>query len=108
MENKIIINTSKKAQILELDNIEYLKSKQCYTEFYTVDNNKILSSKPIKYYETILSERNFIRVHNQYLVNKNHIKEILSGIPLKIVLTSGTSISVTRLKKHDLLREYLI
>ncbi|MCX7954047.1 MAG: LytTR family transcriptional regulator [Bacteroidales bacterium] len=104
---KIVINTSKKAHVIDLTEIEYIQSHHCYTNFYTIDNSSITSSKPIKYYEELLKNKDFIRIHNQYLVNKHHIKEILSGIPLKVVLTSGSVLTVTRFKKHELLKNYI-
>lgn len=107
-KHQIVITTSKKAMVLDLDDIEFLQSKHCYTEFFTSKQEHIMSSKPIKYYEELLADKHFIRIHNQYLVNKRHIKEILSGTPIKVVLTSGIVIPVTKFKKNELIKQYYL
>jgi two-component system LytT family response regulator len=43
------------------------------TNFHVEGNKKIVSSKNLKQYETILSDYNFVRVHHSYLVNLNHV-----------------------------------
>ena len=47
--------------------------KEITLRFYTLRSKNILVSKPIKKVIELLSERIFIRCHQSYIVNKNHV-----------------------------------
>jgi two-component system LytT family response regulator len=98
---RLIIKGKNSSDIFALADIEYGKSRGCYTDFHLVNGAKITSSKPLAYYEKVLAEHNFYRIHHQYLVNIEHVKSLLNGIPFKIKLFSGNILPVSRLKKSD-------
>lgn len=104
---KLIISTNKISHIIDIDNIEHIMSNGCYTVFCLADNTKIISSRPLAHYEKILNDYYFLRVHNKYIVNINHIIELISGKPIKVKLRSGNIIPVTKLKKFNL-KNYFI
>lgn len=105
--DKIIIPRKNSSDIYLLSEIEYLSSTGCYTNIHLVDKSKIISSKPLAYYEGLLSDFGFLRIHQKYLVNKECIKTILNGKPLKIKLKSETILTVTRYKKFELYQMFL-
>ncbi|MCX7862853.1 MAG: LytTR family DNA-binding domain-containing protein [Bacteroidales bacterium] len=103
----IIIASKEEYEILPIKDIEYLESDGCYTKFIFINQYTIVSSKPIGFYEEILEEYNFIRIHQQYLVNFNQIKSILKGQPLAIKLKSETILPVTRYNKSQLMKLFV-
>lgn len=100
---KIVIVSSKKSIVLALDKIEYLEAMQCYTNIYDITGNSYLSSRPLKYYTELLMDKNFLRVHNKYLININYVSEIESGVPYRVILNSGKVIPVTKFNKGELI-----
>jgi two-component system LytT family response regulator len=105
--DRLIIQGKNSSDIFALADIEYGKSRGCYTDFHLVNGNRITSSKPLAYYEKLLVEHGFIRIHHQYLVNIEHVKSLLNGIQFKIKLTSGNILPVSYLRKSDFLELYL-
>ncbi|GAB2816803.1 hypothetical protein GCM10027043_16800 [Ferruginibacter profundus] len=55
---------------------------------------EVLSSQPIALYSKSLQSTGFYRVHKSFLVNLNHIAEIIRSGDL--VLTGGTEIPVAK------------
>lgn len=107
-DNKIVLSNSKSSIIVNLSDVEYIESNGCYSHFHlSNDKRVIISSKPLMYYQSILVSHNFLRVHNKYLVNVEHIKEILSGKNLQIVLSSKDVLPVSKFKKSDLTKMFL-
>ncbi|MBK7855502.1 MAG: LytTR family transcriptional regulator [Bacteroidetes bacterium] len=51
-----------------------LEGDRNYTNFYFTNNRKLLSSKTLKEYEEILSDKGFIRCHKSHLVNRRFVK----------------------------------
>lgn len=70
---RVILKTADSVYAIYEDDIIYCRSDGNYTTFYTQQLEKILVSKPLKKIEEILSENVFIRCHQSYIVNKNHV-----------------------------------
>lgn len=73
--NKIMVSHSKGFTLIDFNEIIMLEASGNYTDFYLTDNRKIIASKTLKDYESILDKTMFFRVSRSALVNLNHIKE---------------------------------
>lgn len=69
---KIVLRTKDSIHLIQISDILYCAAEGSYTTVYTHDN-KVMVSKLIKEYEEILSEHNFMRIHQSYLINMNKI-----------------------------------
>ncbi len=72
-KKRVILKTADTVYAIYEDDIIYCRSEGNYTTFYNVQMEKIVVSKPIKKIEEILSEEQFIRCHQSYIVNKKHV-----------------------------------
>ncbi len=103
VEDKITIPTQHGFEVLEMKNILYGKADDNYTQLFLADNKVKLVSKTLKYFENILSENGFVRIHKSYLVNVNFIKTYKKGKGGTIELLNGKELSVAPSKKTTLL-----
>jgi two-component system LytT family response regulator len=103
VEGKITIPTQHGFEVLEMKNILYCKADDNYTQIFMTDSKIKLVSKTLKYFETILSENGFVRIHKSYLVNVNFIKTYKKGKGGTIELQNGKELSVAPSKKATLL-----
>ncbi len=101
--NKIVINSTNEMHFLELDEILYLKSDKNYTDIYIKNQQRITSTKTLKFYEQLLSENRFLRIHQKYLVNLNYIRKYLKEDGGYVLLTDNSKLEVSRRKKEDLM-----
>ena len=74
-KKRIILKTSNTIYTVYEDDILYCKSDGSYTTLYILTSEKILVSKSIKNIQELLSNAIFIRCHQSYLVNKNHVRK---------------------------------
>ena len=102
----ITIPTSNGFEILEIENIIHCKADTSYTYIYTA-KNKILVSKPLKYYDDLLSHHNFFRIHNSHLINVNHVKKYYKGKGGTVTMTNNSSIDVSTRKKEEFLKLFV-
>lgn len=102
--NKISLILSGKTIFVNPNEILYCKSDGNYTEVYFISGKKEVLSKKIKDVETMINNTLFFRVHNSYLVNINHVKEFVRSDGQYLILENGSSIPVSRSKKHTLLQ----
>jgi two-component system LytT family response regulator len=70
---KIVIPDVKGFVVLELQQILYCEADGYCTNFILADDRKITSSRNLKYYEELISDFDFLRVHHSYLINTQYI-----------------------------------
>lgn len=102
-DGKITIPTQDGFEVLEMKNILYCKADDNYTQIFLVDGHKKLVSKTLKYFETLLNENGFVRIHKSYLVNVNYIKTYKKGKGGTVVLNNNKELSVAPSRKAMLL-----
>ena len=99
IDKTLLIKTADAQYFLQTKDIVRCQSDGAYTIFHTVDK-KIMSARNLKYYENILSEHTFVRIHQSHLVNIKYIKTINANNT--VYLTNGEKIPVATRKKSYL------
>ncbi|MDO6810616.1 LytTR family DNA-binding domain-containing protein [Zobellia galactanivorans] len=99
VQKTLLIKTADAQYFLQIKDIVRCQSDGAYTVFHTVDK-KIMSARNLKYYENILSEHTFVRVHQSHLVNIKYIKTISGNN--SVWLTNDEEIPVATRKKSYL------
>ncbi len=102
VHGKITIPLQQGFEVLEIKDILYCQADDNYTNIFLKDTKKLVS-KTLKYFEEILTENGFARVHKSYLVNVNAIVEYRKGKGGSVVLSSGKQIMVSPSRKKELL-----
>lgn len=74
----ICLKSYKDFAVLNVNDILYLQADNNSTDFILLDNHKTSVYKTLKFFENALPE-NFLRIHNSYIVNRNHISRINFG-----------------------------
>lgn len=86
--------------------ILYCESDDKYTRFYLTDGQEYLVTKTLREIQELLEERDFLRVHRQYLINLNRIKKFVKGEGSYIVMDNNQSIPVSRGQKDRLMERF--
>lgn len=83
-------------EYVRLNDIEYIEADSSYSFVYLNDGKRIVVSKNLKYFETILTQLdNFVKVHRSFIVNLNYVKSFLKGDRGTIVLKSEKTIKLS-------------
>ncbi len=102
-DQKITIPTQDGFEVLEMKDIIYCKADDNYTELFLENGHKKLVSKTLKYFEDLLKENGFARIHKSYLVNVSYITSYRKGKGGTVFLRNGKELSVSASKKSDFL-----
>lgn len=76
---KLLIPLSNRTVSVNICDILFCKSESNYTHIHLSDGTKILTSKCLKYYQEILTDRSFIRCHASYLANLDRVSAMTEG-----------------------------
>lgn len=101
--NKICLSTADGFEFINTADILYCKAEGSYTTFILNDNSKLLVSKHLKEYESLLLEKQFMRVHNSFLINLKEVKKFVKSDGGYIVMNNNDTVSISRSKKDDFL-----
>lgn len=72
----IVVNLSNSTRFIKIKEIIMLRADGSYCEIYLANNEKLLTSKNLKYFEDLLNEiPYFFRCHKSYIVNLKTVSE---------------------------------
>lgn len=98
IHSKLVLRSQDYLQVVDIAQIVFCQSDSGYTTFHLSNGKKVVASKILKDYEDILTEPEFIRPHQSYLVNSNYIdKYRRDGF---IQLKTGEDIPVSTRRKE--------
>jgi two-component system, LytTR family, response regulator len=104
---KIVLPNSDGFVVVKLEDILYINSVRNYSEFFLEDNTKVLTSKALVNYDSLLSDHGFFRIHHSHLVNLSHIKAFVRSEGGAVRMDNGTLLPVSRQKKADFMERFL-
>ena len=95
----LFVRTSESIFCIHKSSISFLKASGNYTEIFTSEGKKILSSKTLKYFAKILDGPSFLRTHQSYLINISHISQINFQTRCNIVMDCNAKIPISRARQ---------
>lgn len=102
-KEKLILKTSNHIHLVNTEDIVRIEADANYSTFYTVDERKILVSRPVKDYEEQLVDQGFFRVHKSHLINISKIKYFDKAEGGYVIMADGATLPVASRKKDQLL-----
>lgn len=90
---------------LQVSDIIRCESSSNYTLLFTADKQKLIVSRTLKEFETLLAPYRFFRVHHSHLINLRYIKSYNKGKGGMVTLTDNSVIEVSTRRKDEFLRE---
>lgn len=100
---KIAVPTFDGLQMINVEEIIKCTADESYTHITLVNGTKLIVSRILKEFEDLLSDYNFLRVHNSSLINLAHVKKYVKGEGGYVVMVNDESVEVSRRKKPELL-----
>lgn len=100
---KIILRNQENIYLLNIGDIIHCESDGCYTQFDTLDEERIIVSTQLKEYDELLAESGFFRAHRSHLVNLNHIKRFEKQEGGYLIMTNNIKVPVSSAKRERLL-----
>ncbi|WP_130854993.1 LytR/AlgR family response regulator transcription factor [Olivibacter jilunii] len=101
---RISIATMEGYIFLEINRVIRCQADVNYTYIYTLDGDKYTASKTLKYFEDLLTEYNFFRVHNSHLINLEHVCKYNKGKGGYITLSDHSKIEVSTRRRDAFLQ----
>lgn len=98
-KRRLVLKTQESVHVVELDQIIRCEADRNYTSFFLKDGKKILVSKTLKEYETLLSAHNFLRVQQSHLVNIDFVDRYDKKNGGAVVMKDGSEVPLSPAKR---------
>jgi len=102
---KIAIPLADKIEFVEVSDIVRCEGDGNYTNFFLKNGEKIIASKTLKEFDELLSDYNFLRVHQSHLINLNEVKSYIKTDGGYIKMKDGSTVSIARLRREMVLEK---
>lgn len=100
---KIVLNTADSLHIVEINDITYCLADGAYTHFHFINRKPVLVSKTLAHFEGLIGSDHFIRTHQSYLVNMNHVAQFDKRNGGSLILPENVEVPVSSRKKEEIL-----
>lgn len=102
--SKIALPTSDGIVFVQVNDIIRCESERNYTNFYMIGGEKILITRTLKEFETMLSDFDFFRIHHSHLVNLTYVKRYIKSDGGCLVMNDDSVVQISRKYKDALLQ----
>jgi two-component system, LytTR family, response regulator len=103
--NKIAVPTFEGFELIPADQVLYCEANDNYAHLFLKNKTKIIACRTLKEMEEQLQDFPFfVRVHHSYMVNLNEVTKYVRGEGGYLVMSDGSTVSVSRSRKDSLLK----
>ena len=100
---KIVLRTADKLHLIPVHDIVRCEADRNYTNFFLINDKKVVVSYPMKDYEDILVEQGFFRLHKSHIVNLTFVDTYVKSDGGYVILKDGAKLPVADRKKAALM-----
>ncbi|MBI1183022.1 response regulator [bacterium] len=100
-EHKLTIALTEGYEFVKIDDIITLKADGSYTQFQLQSGEKLTTSKNLKYFESILEDYGFYRIHNSSIINLRYIKRVNKAAGGSVLMENNDELSISKSRKEE-------
>jgi two-component system LytT family response regulator len=105
-QHKIVLPLQDGFEVVSLKDIVHCDAHDNFTDFHFVSGQKMMICRTLKFYEELLSESGFMRVHKSHLINLDHVMKYKRGKGGQLTMSNGAVIDVSPNKKDELMEQF--
>jgi len=105
-QHKIVLPLQDGFEVVNLKDVVHCDAHDNFTDFYFVSKPKMMICRTLKFYEELLADSGFIRVHKSHLINLEHVQKYRKGKGGQLTMSNGSVIDVSPNKKDELMHYF--
>jgi two-component system, LytTR family, response regulator len=105
-QQKIVLPLQDGFEVVRLQDVVHCDAHDNFTDFHFIAKGKMMICRTLKFYEELLKDSGFLRVHKSHLVNLNHVVKYTRGKGGQLTMSNGSTIDVSPNKKEELMENF--
>ena len=102
---KIVLPLFDGFEVVSVKDIVRCEANDNFTDFHFVSRPRMMICRTLKFYEQVLADSGFMRVHKSHLVNMDYIKKYTRGKGGQLTMNDSSVIDVSPNKKEELINK---
>lgn len=94
-------------EVVVLNEIVWCEANDNLTELHLIDGTKRTVCRTLKFYENVLTDYDFIRIHKSHIININAVKLYRKGKGGEITLNNGVTLKLSPTRKASFLERFV-
>jgi two-component system LytT family response regulator len=103
LQQKIMLPTLEGFEIVNIKSILYCEAVDNFTRFHLEDIQPLLICRTLKYFEELLKDSRFVRIHRSYLINPDYVIRYSKGKGGYITMKNNQELEVSPARKKEFL-----
>ncbi|MBX2897577.1 MAG: response regulator transcription factor [Cyclobacteriaceae bacterium] len=100
---KIMLPTLEGFEIVNINSILYCEGADNFTKFHFEHGQPLLICRTLKYFEEILKEHRFVRIHRSHLINPDFVVRYSKGKGGYVTMKNNQELEISPNKKQEFL-----
>ncbi len=100
---KIMLPTMEGFEIVNINSILYCEAADNFTKFYFEQTQPLLICRTLKYFEDVLTDHRFLRIHRSFLINPDFVIRYSKGKGGYVTMKNNQELEISPNKKKDFL-----
>lgn len=97
----VAVSSLDRIELIPMSEIIFCQADGKYTNFFLLNGKKIMSSRNLGEYISILNPNCFFRIHHSYIINIRHITKISKKDGYFSELSNGTTLPIAKRRQED-------
>jgi len=102
---KIVLPLLDGFEMVEVKDIVWCGANDNFTTFHFLSGKSMMICRTLKFYQELLADYDFVRVHKSHMINKHHIVKYHKGKGGSITMADGANLDVSPGYKDNLMNE---
>jgi two-component system, LytTR family, response regulator len=103
---KIVLPLQDGFEVVAVKDVIHCRANDNFTDFHFLNKQKKMICRTLKFYEDLLGESGFLRVHKSHLVNLDHVVKYNKGKGGQLTMVDGAVIDVSPNRKDELMLHF--
>ena len=100
---KVMLPTMEGFEIVTIQSIQYCEAVDNFTKFYLDNGVSHLICRTLKYFEEVLKDHRFLRIHRSYLINPDYVIRYSKGKGGYVTMKNDQQLEISANKKQEFL-----
>jgi two-component system, LytTR family, response regulator len=105
-QKKIVLPLIEGFEVVKIGDIISCTAHDNFTDFQFVHKPKMMICRTLKFYEELLAESGFLRVHKSHLINLEHVAKYHRGKGGEITMSDGSEVPLSPQKKEAFMERF--
>jgi two-component system LytT family response regulator len=103
---KIVLPLLEGFEVIQVQDIIRCQAQDNFTDFHLENGTKTLICRTLKFYEDMLSDFGFLRVHKSHLINLQKVKKYIKGKGGQVIMADNSVVDVSPQRKQELFTRF--